>query len=276
MSNNLFADTFAMREMAPHWRRVALILIGLSILHGGLSVLEQISIMYMDYWIPLTSMEEAEWYSIAISQTAELIRFLLVGVAVLLTIRVVASPGAGSPPARFLSFWSLVSLFLAVALLALDTVGYNLQFGGIAMDGETFRTYFLLLMYAKVVVYYLSLRLLFGAGKYSRGRPMGLRSAWTATSTIGSLLLFAAFLAIKLSIEGVIIPIVSYVPVVAPFWFVADELAPHRYVVGQGTRIFSEALGLSLYVLAWVSSVGRTAIGVAMAIADSTVTEASP
>jgi len=276
VNDHLFPDAFSMREMEPHWRRIALILIGLSILYTGLSVLEQVSIMYMDLWIPLTSMEQAEWYSIAISQTAELVRIILVGIAIWLTVRTVSSRHTNVlSAARFLIFWSLVSLSLALALLALDTIGYNLQFGGVPMDGETFRTYFLLLMYAKVVVYYLSLRLLFGAGKFSRGRRVGLRSAWTATSTIESLLLFATFVVIKLSIDGVIIPIVSYVPFVAPFWFIADEMAPHRYVVGQGTRIFAEALGLSLYLFAWLLSVGRAAIG-STENSERTVTEGSP
>lgn len=259
MNDRMFPAGLPTRAMAPFWRRIALILIGMSLLYGGLSVLEQVSITYMDFWIPLTSMEEAEWYSIAISQTAELIRIMLVGIAVWL-IAGLAAPVGGLPAAKFLGFWALVSLFLALALLGLDTVGYNLQFGSLPMDGETFRTYFLLLMYGKVLAYYICLRLLFGAAKYASGRGAGLGAAWAATSTIQSLVLFAIFVAIKLSIDGVIIPIVSYLPFVSPFWFIPDEMAPHRYIVGQGTRVVSETLALSLYAIAWLASVGRTAL----------------
>ena len=258
MSDKLFPAAFPARAMTPFWRQMALILIGLCVLYGGLSVLEQVSITYMDWWIPLTSMEEAEWYSIAISQGAELVRIILVGIAVYLIAKVAVPASQLSAP-RFLGFWSLVALLLALVLLGLDTVGYNLQFGGVAMDGETFRTYFLLLMYAKVVIYYLSLRLLLGAGAFAGSRRAGFGSAWTATSTIQSLVSFAVFVAIKLSIDGIMIPVVSYLPFVSPFWFIPDEMAPHRYLLGQGTRIVSEAIALALYALAWLAFVGRTA-----------------
>ena len=84
MSDQLFPAAFPARAMTPFWRQMALILIGLCVLSGGFIVLEQVSITYMDLWIPLTSMEEAEWYSIVISQTAEFSRIILVGIAVYL------------------------------------------------------------------------------------------------------------------------------------------------------------------------------------------------
>lgn len=259
MSDQLFPAALSTRAMVPFWRPMTLILIGLCVLAGGIIVLEQVSITYMDLWIPLSSMEEAEWYSIVISQTAEFSRLILVGIATYLIARATVTAN-GLSAARFLGFWSFVALSLAMALLGLDTVGYNLQFGSVSMDGETFRTYFLLLIYAKVIVYYTALRLFLGAGKFAGRRAAGLSSAWGATSTVQSLVLFAAFLAIKLSIDGVIIPVVSYLPFVSPFWFIPDEMAPHRYLVGQGTRIVSEALALALYALAWLAFVGGTAV----------------
>lgn len=271
MSDQLFPAAFPARVMTPFWRHMALILIGLCVLSGGLIILEQVSITYMDLWIPLTSMEEAEWYSIVISQTAEFSRIILVGIAVYLIAKAVVLPASGLSAARFLGFWSLVALFLALALLGLDTVGYNLQFGGVSMDGETFRTYFLLLIYAKVVVYYIALRLFLGAGKFAGVQGAGLRSSWKATSTLQSLVLFAVFLVIKLSIDGVLIPVVSYLPFVSPFWFIPDEMAPHRYLVGQGTRIVSEALALALYALAWLAFVGRTAVSAPATGSDAIV-----
>lgn len=157
-------------------------------------------------------------------------------------------------------YWIGCAVVLGVALLGLDTIGYLLQFGTIPMDGEAFRTAFLLLIYAKILAYYIGLRWLFGAGRFASAERKGLSAAWRVTTLGRSVLIVTGYLALWLAVEGVIIPILSYAPVIAPFWFIPDETAPYRFLVGQGTRILAEALAMMLYVLVWVMTFGGTIV----------------
>ena len=247
--------------LAAHRRHLSLTLISLAITSGGLNILEQLSIAYMDRWLPVTSMEQAEWYSIAISTFAESLRISLVGIAIYFVARPLAVLEVRPlPPGRFLGYWIGCAVVLGVALLGLDTIGYLLQLGTIQMDGEAFRAAFLLLIYAKILAYYFGLRWLFGAGRFASAERKGLLAAWKATTLTRSLLVAAGYLALWLAVEGVILPILSYAPIIAPFWFIPDQTTPHQFLVGQGTRILAEALAMILYVLVWVITFGETIV----------------
>lgn len=254
-------QTFRTGLLAAHRGHLSLTLMALVITYAGMNTLEQLSIVFMDRWLPLTSMEQAEWYSIVISTVGEAMRITLVGIAIYFAMRPIAM-AAGRPlsPGRFLGFWIGCAVVLGVALLGLDTIGYFLQFGTIPMDGEAFRTAFLLLIYTKILAYYLGLRWFFGAGRFAGAEGKGLSAAWKATTLARSLLIAAGYLALWLSVEGVIIPILSYAPVIAPFWFVPDQTSPYRFLVGQGTRILAEALAMVLYVLVWMMTLGGTIV----------------
>ena len=54
-------------------------------------------------------------------------------------------------------------------------------------------------------------------------------------------------------IENVLVTMLSYVPLIAPFWFVPDELSESRYFVGQGVRVAAESIGILLYVAFWIA-----------------------
>ena len=246
---------------AAHRGHLGLTLIALAIISAGLSILEQLSIVFMDRWLPVSSMEQAEWYSIAISTFAEAVRISLVGIAIYFATRPLAALAERPlPPGRFLGYWIGCAVVLGVALLGLDTIGYFFQFGTIPMDGEAFRTALLMLIYTKILAYYLGLRWLFGAGRFASAEGKGFSAAWKVTTLAHSLLVAAGYLALWLAVEGVIIPILSYAPVIAPFWFIPDQTAPYRFLVGQGTRILAEALAMVLYVLVWMMTFGGTIV----------------
>ena len=63
----------------------------------------------------------------------------------------------------------------------------------------------------------------FGAGHYATGQAAGLVAAWRRTPLGTSLALTAIYIGLWRSIEGVIVPMLSYLPVLAPFWFISDE-----------------------------------------------------
>lgn len=258
MPSATFSRSIAFEISAKHRVRVIALFAITGVLIAALSVLEQISIIFMDQWIPLTSMEQAKWLTIAISTTAEVVKIAILGASICLIMR----PAIGVPVrwSRFLGLWSGAAVLLGGMVLGLDTVGYFLQFGGMPMGGESFRSAFLLLIYAKVASYFVALRWLFGTGHYASDPSHGLVSAWRRTPLGTSLVLTALYVALWLSIEGVIIPILSYMPVIAPFWFIPGEAASHRYLVGQGTRLLGEAIGAALYVMAWIWALGHTVL----------------
>ncbi|MVS97429.1 hypothetical protein [Devosia marina] len=235
--------------------RTMVLLAGTGVLIAALSVLEQVSIVFMDHWIPLTSMEQAEWLTVAISTLAEVIKVAILGGSICLIMR--PTVGKHVRWGRFLGLWGGVAVLLGALLLGFDSAGYFLQFGGMPMGGESFRAAFLLLIYAKTAVYFVVLRGLFGAGHYATGQATGLFSAWRSTPLGTSLALTAIYIALWLSIEGVIIPMLSYLPAIAPFWFIPGEAASHRFLVGQGTRLLGEAIGAALYVLVWIWALGH-------------------
>lgn len=254
MPETTFPHALPLAELRPHLGPIALALLVLAALHVGFTILEQVSIIRMDAWIPLQSMEEAEWYTLIISSAAQAIRIGLVGCAVWFVARPLRRAASAAVSARrFLGFWFAVSLAIGAATLALDGVGYWLQFSGMAMDGTTFRWSFLGLIYAKLFAYAVLVSLLFSAGTFAAptlARPAaGLR---------GLLLGFFLFLLVWLSIDGVLVPLVSYLPFVSPFWFVPNEDEPSRFFVGQGSRLAAEAIAFVLYALLWIRLFGRS------------------
>jgi hypothetical protein len=163
-----FLHALPLAALAPYRLPIALGLLVLAALHAGFTILEQVSIIRMDAWIPLQSMEEAEWYTLIISAAAQAIRIALVGGAVWIIARPLARAASTRVSAiRFFGFWLAVSMAIGVATLALDGVGYWLQFSGMAMDGTTFRWSFLGLIYAKLLASAVLVSLLFGAGAFA-------------------------------------------------------------------------------------------------------------
>ena len=257
MRRPIFPEAMTLPTRAPHLLQMFTGLFLLAALHAALTVIEQISIVYMDAWIPLRSMEEAEWYTLVIGATAQAIRIGLVGVAVMIIARPLArTASARYSAARFMGFWVVVSLSIGAVTLALDGVGYGLQFSGMSMDGMTFRSAFLGLIYAKLIAYFVLVSILFGAGTFATSS-----TGWLATTGLRARIVgFFLFLLVWLSIDGVLVPLVSYLPFVSPFWFIPSEDEPSRFFVGQGSRLTGEAVAFVLYALLWVRLFGRSLI----------------
>lgn len=253
-----FPHALPLAALAPYRLPIALGLLVLAALHAGFTVLEQVSIIRMDAWIPLQSMEEAEWYTLIISAAAQAIRIALVGGAVWIIARPLARAASTRVSAiRFFGFWLAVSMAIGLVTLALDGVGYWLQFSGMAMDGTTFRWSFLGLIYAKLLASAVLVSLLFGAGAFAAAPTVSRPAAGLGAR----LLAFFLFLLVWLSIDGVLVPLVSYLPFVSPFWFVPNEDEPSRFFVGQGSRLAAEATAFVLYALLWIRLFGRSLVG---------------
>lgn len=148
-------------------------------------------------------------------------------------------------------------MFVAGAILVIDLSQHNLQYGGASYSGETVRSILLALVYIKILLVYPGVCLLFGALKADEGGKRGKRllTTWRAVSLVESAKLFCLLLLLKLAVEGVVVTAISYLPFVAPFWFIPDELSRLRYFVGQGTRIVAESVGFLIYIAFFVVAV---------------------
>ena len=80
--------------------------------------------------------------------------------------------------------------------------------------------------------------------------------------------LYLLLLILKLIVESAFVTVVSYLPFVAPFWFIPDELSRVRYFVGQGTRIVAESLGVLFYIAFFIASTRLIARRTSMPTAD--------
>ncbi len=140
---------------------------------------------------------------------------------------------------------------VAGAMLAIDLWQHNLQYGGANYSGETVRSMLLALVYAKIALVYPGVRLLLGVARMPKGT--GFQSAWGMTALFESFGLYALLLVLKLAIETVLVTAISYLPFVAPFWFIPDELSRVRYFVGQGSRIAAESIGMLFFIAFFVA-----------------------
>ena len=200
----------------------------------------------MDWWIAVDTMEVATRASLIISAVATWLRLCVIGAAVWRVLVLLAEDAAVPAVGRFFLFWATVSLALAVALLAVDLWLNALRFTEGEIGGERVRTLWLASIYAQVFAFFLAARLLFGAAAFGRGSSLG--AAWGVTGFWRSLWLFTVLLLFKLVIENALVTLLSYIPIIAPFWFIPDELSESRFFVGQGTHIAAETLGVLVYV----------------------------
>ncbi len=235
------------------WRRIARLIAPFAIAFGAVLTLENIAIARIDQWLPIDSFQTAAQYSLYVSAVALWLRLCLIGAGVFYVLR---SLGDG-PTVSFFRQWCVVGLFLTLSLLAIDYWSYRLQFGDSAGNEVAVRTQWLATLYARMIVFYAAARFALGIACATRLQT-GLFSAWSATSTMQSFGWFVVLLLIKLFIDSVIVEFISFIPVVAPFWFLPNELSPMRYFVGQGVEIVAQSCGVFLYVAFWVLAARRS------------------
>ncbi|MBU2533681.1 MAG: hypothetical protein KKB37_13140 [Alphaproteobacteria bacterium] len=226
------------------WQRAFLLLSPIVLAYAALLALEGVAISWIDRWLPVTSFESATWAALFVTAGLLWCRLCLIGIGVWL---VLSGTGLPRPDGfRFAMIWAAASMLVGVALLAIDLFQHMLQYGGGNFSGEGVRSIILSLVYAKILMVYPGVRLLFGAMQANNND--GWLGSWRATAFLDSIKLFLLLLVLQLIVDSVFVTAVSYLPFVAPFWFIPDELSRMRYFVGQGTRIAAESLGVLAYV----------------------------
>ena len=231
------------------WQQTILLMLPLLVVYAALLTLEGIAISRIDRWLPVTTFESATWAAQFVTAGLLWCRLSLVGVGVWL----VQTRNKWRVPSvtRFAFVWVTASAVVSAAILAIDLLQHSLQYGGGSFSGESVRSMLLALVYAKLVVCYPGVRLLFGAVRAPD--RAGFRSDWRMTAFLESIVLYVLLLLLKLAIETVLVTAISYLPFVAPFWFIPDELSRLRYFVGQGSRIVAESIGMLLFVAFFVA-----------------------
>jgi hypothetical protein len=240
--------------LTQNWRRLACVILPFSIAFGAVLVVENVAIAKIDRWLPVESFQTAARYSVYVSAAALWLRLCVVGVGVSFAFKALHRNGGAGPAAGFPRFWFIVCLGLALSLMAIDLWAYSIQFGDASTSETTARWSWLATLYARIAVYYLAVRLLLGASCARRVGTNRAAAAWNATTTLQSFGWFLALLVLKLVVDGVIVDLVSFAPVVSPFWFVSDEISPVRYFFGHGIKIFAESCGVFLYVAFWIAA----------------------
>ena len=221
------------------------------LVYAALLVGERFVIAKMDWFIAVDTMEVATRGSVMISSVATWGRLCVIGTAVWRAMAILNAAGDTPAFGRFIGLWLVVSLLFAAALLGIDLWLNALRFQEGEIGGESVRTMWLASIYAQLFALYLAAGCLFGAGVYGRGGTLG--AAWRAAWFWRGVGLFLVLVGVKLTVEHVLVTMISYVPVVAPFWFIPNELAESRFFVGQGARITAETLGVLLYVAFFVA-----------------------
>ncbi|MGE3720104.1 MAG: hypothetical protein AB7G07_17080 [Bauldia sp.] len=222
-------------------------LIACAIVYAALLATEEFAISRMDAYLSIQSIEQAEIIAISMNAIFDFLRLATIGVATWLLARAVSrqSPAmtTGFPN---LPFWVAAALTTSSLVLGSNLTGYIAQFSPLATDAETYRSLLLAQIYVNILVYYVFVRVVLGAA-IARMSPPGLMSAWRATGTGESIAIFLVVVAAQLAMEDVVVSMLGYAPFVAPLWFIPDESAPHRYLLGQGTRIVAESLAVPVF-----------------------------
>lgn len=232
-------------------------LITCTIVYAGLLAAEEYAISKMDTYLTIESIEQAEVIAISMNAAFEFLRLSTIGAATWLLTRTLSRQ---SPPigihSPFLPLWLAIALVTSSLVLGSNLIGYFAQFASLVADAEAYRTLLLGLIYVNILVYYLFTRMVLGANAGSLF-PSGIASAWRETRTGRSIVIFLVVVAVQLAIENVAVSMLGFAPFVAPFWFIPDESAQHRYIVGQGTRIIAESLAVPVFALLWLRVSGR-------------------
>ncbi len=216
------------------------------IAYSAFLALEGFAITRIDRWLPVSSFVSATWYALFVTAVLTWLRLCLIGLGVrLLMISDCSTSRNGLVP--FAILWGMGSAIVAGAILSADLLQHRLQYGAESYSDETVRVYLLLFVYMKILLVYLGVRWLLVAAMPLP--PSGGAKGWTSIPFAESIKLYIFLLLLKLTVENVLVAALSYLPFVAPFWFIPDELSRLRYFVGQGTRIAAESIGAVFYII---------------------------
>ena len=228
------------------------------IAYSALLVLESVAITRIDRWLPVSSFVSATWYALFVTAILTWLRLCLIGLGVQrLMISDCSSYQDG--PIRFAILWGIGSAIVAGAILSTDLLQHRLQYGAQSYSGETVRIFLLLFIYMKILLVYLGVRWLLVAAMPIPSTDGA--AGWISIPFAESIKLYFFLLLLKLTVENVFVSVLSYLPFVAPFWFIPDELSRLRYFVGQGIRIAAESLGALVYIAFFATIVRERILG---------------
>jgi hypothetical protein len=232
------------------WWRIARWALPFAVAFGAVVRGESVLVAKSGIWLPGDCFQVGEGYTSEVSAVGLWLRLCVIGAGAFFSLKSLGR----SPGDQFLLFWILVCLGLALSLMAVDFWSYQLQFVGSGGSSESTRWSWLATLYVRVALYYIATRLLLGASCVGRNRGSRLAAAWTATTTMQSMVWFLALLIIKLFVDGVLVNLISFAPVIAPFWFIPDELSPMRYFAGYGIDILAQSCGVFFYIAFWIAA----------------------
>lgn len=228
------------------------------IAYSALLALEGIAITRIDRWLSVSSFVSATWYALFVTAILTWLRLCLIGLGVQ-RLLITGRPCHQYGPVRFAILWGTGSAMVAGAILSTDLLQHLLQYGGESYSGETVRIFLLLFIYMKILLVYFGVRWLLVAAMPipSSDKAVG----WTSIPFTESIKVYFLLLFLKLTVENVFVAALSYLPFVAPFWFIPDELSRLRYFVGQGIRIAAESLGALVYIAFFATIVRERIVG---------------
>lgn len=243
--------------LKQRWQQVLRAILPFSIAFGALLLVENIAVARIDRWLPIETFEAAAQYSLYVSAVALWFRLCIVGAGIAYVLKSINSDISPSPPRGFLGFWCAVCLVLVLSLLALDYWIFVIQFGDPPWGDVSMRWFWLATLYIRILLYFVAVRLLLGALHVASNPITDAAAAWSATTAVQSIGWFFALLVLKLFVDSVVVNLISFAPVISPFWFVPNELSPMRHVIGQGIDIAAQSCGVFLYVAFWIVAYHR-------------------
>ncbi len=248
MQSQKFALAGMLEILSNNWKLLLWLLLPFIILDALILILEAVAISKMDSWLTVETSKVAERNSVRISSVIEWLRLSLIGIATFRVINSQVLPEATRVGPSFLFFWIAIAFLFSLSVLVIDEWHVQLRFQSGTLSGESLRGIWLVSIYFQILLFYVSTRFWFGLLMASRTEGISILNVWRVTSIWQSLSFFIQLFLLKLIVDNVLIKVLSFFPLIAPFWFVPNELDEYRYFVGQGTRILNDALSLYFYI----------------------------
>ncbi len=191
----------------------------------------------------------APFLAATVSSSFVFLRVVVVGaaVAVLFVPMDTDRPGKGRFNRRYWTPWSAIAAGFSVGLFALEAAQIQLQFGGaepldpVAGIGLTLGLY-----YCQIVLLGLAACLFAACPIYlTAERDTGM-TLWQFSKN-HRLAICVAGLIVYLLVEKVLLPVLLYLPFVAPFWTMTSELSEIRHYAVQTATIIAQSLSVLIY-----------------------------
>jgi len=173
----------------------------------------------------------------------DFLKLLLIGTMVPPVLRVLTGE-AGQARDDFLRLWGKISAALALAIVAVNILQLQIEFGGAAQLGPAPA------ITVKLGMLYVKLGLLFVAILFFTAAPRVLDGEggafWSFTAGRRAATLVAATLVYLIS-ETLLTTLILYSPVIAPFWFGLNQLGGIWTALVQSVSVAAETVSVLVY-----------------------------